>query len=208
MAVPAFLGSVSVFMISKRRFCSSFCLSRSFSLAPMTLPINRPCITRISSPGNPVPASMTMKATSLERAATIGAMIPPSLWPIRPILWLSMSGRDLRTAIPASTSPAKSSLVDLATLPLEPPTPRSSTRSTAMPRRVKASARTWNGLCSKSVSSRSWAPEPLIKITAGNGPGPSGIGKRARQSDSRRLVLIREFLDLVRERRLRRLRPA
>ena len=43
-----------------------------------------------------------------------------------------------------------------------------------MPRLVKVSASTRNGLCSKIVSSRSWAPEPLIKMTAGKGPLPWG----------------------------------
>jgi len=86
----------------------------------------------------------------------------------------SISLRILRNAIPARTSPAKSSLVEDAVLPLEPPTPRSSTRSTAIPWRVSVSARTRNDLCSKSVSSRSCAPEPLIKINAGNGLCPSG----------------------------------
>ena len=37
----------------------------------------------------------TMNATSFDRAAAIGAMIPPSLWPIRPIFLGSISFRSL-----------------------------------------------------------------------------------------------------------------
>src|SRR5437763_1613863 len=59
-----------------------------------------------------------MKATSGDRAATIGAMTPPSLWPIRPIAFGLTSLRALRKATPARTSPAKSSLVAAAVLPV------------------------------------------------------------------------------------------
>ena len=41
-----------------------------------------------------------MKATSLDRVATSGAMIPPSLWPIRPMALGSMSGRALSCGDP------------------------------------------------------------------------------------------------------------
>ena len=83
----------------------------------------------------------------------------------RPRLEERQSGQDVAGEVVAG---------ELIVLPVEPPTPRSSTRSTATPRRVKVSASTRNGLCSKIVSSRSWAPEPLIRITAGKGPRPSG----------------------------------
>ena len=43
-----------------------------------------------------------------------------------------------------------------------------------MPARVIVSASTRNGLCPAIVSSRSCAPLPVISMTAGNGPSPSG----------------------------------
>ena len=66
----------------------------------------------MSIPGRPVPAIRTMNATSFDRAAAIGAIRPPSLWPIRPIFAGSISFRPFRKATPASASPAKSSLVE------------------------------------------------------------------------------------------------
>src|SRR5207245_813489 len=44
-----------------------------------------------SSPFKPGAASKTIQATSEEREAIRGAMIPPSLWPMRPILFESIS---------------------------------------------------------------------------------------------------------------------
>ena len=73
-------------MILNKLVCRLRCFSSPFSSAPMTLAMSWPCIMRISSPGSPVPAIKTIKATSLDRAATSGAINPPSLWPIRPIL--------------------------------------------------------------------------------------------------------------------------
>ena len=143
-----------------------------------------------------MPAIRTMKATSVDRAATIGAMTPPSLWPIRPIacrvdlaprLEEGDAGQDVAGEVVAG---------EFIVSPVEPPTPRSSTRSTAIPRRVSASARTRNGLCSKIVSSRSWAPEPLIRITAGNGP-PFGLGERPGQRDAAGLVQVSDLDRLV-----------
>src|SRR5712691_7912217 len=43
-----------------------------------------------------------------------------------------------------------------------------------MPFRVRWSASTRKGRCPTSDSSRSCGPEPLRRITAGNGPGPRG----------------------------------
>jgi hypothetical protein len=85
----------------------------------------------------PVPASITTYATPGERVATIGAMTPPSLCPIRPTLFRATSGRAARKRTAASTSFAKSAVVEAPKFPVEPPSPRSSMRSTAMPRRVR-----------------------------------------------------------------------
>ena len=75
---------------------------------------------------------------ALKRAATMGAMTPPSLCPISPMRRASIRGpRLFRNSTPATTSPAKSSVVAVFTSPVEPPTPRSSTRSTAIPFRVR-----------------------------------------------------------------------
>jgi len=56
----------------------------------------RPCSTMIRSPGTPEPAIMTTNAMAGFLAATIGPMIPPSLWPTRPILRGSTSERIVR----------------------------------------------------------------------------------------------------------------
>ena len=45
-----------------------------------------------------------MKATAGFRAPTSGAMIPPSLWPIRPTFCLFTSARLIRNATPASST--------------------------------------------------------------------------------------------------------
>ena len=92
---------------------------------------------RTSAPGTPVPASMTTKATSLDWLAASGPTTPPSLWPRRPILSLAILGWALRNRTPASASWAKSAVVESGTLPVEPPTPRSSARSTAIPWRLR-----------------------------------------------------------------------
>src|SRR6187431_2757266 len=44
-----------------------------------------------------------------------------------------------------------------------------------MPRDARPSARSLKGLFAPMVSSRSFGPEPWIRITAGNGPAPTGI---------------------------------
>ena len=98
-------------------------------------------------------------------------------------------------------------VVELEIEPVEPPTPRSSTRSTAIPRRVRASARTRNGLWPRMVSSRSCAPDPVSRITAGKRPVARRHGQRAGQLHAAGLVLVRDLLGAVRERRLRRLGP-
>jgi len=46
---------------------------------------------RIWSPGKPGPAIITTNATSIDRLATIGPISPPSLWPMRPMCFASMS---------------------------------------------------------------------------------------------------------------------
>ena len=80
---------------------------------------------------------MTMNATSGLRAATMGAITPPSLWPSSPILRGFTSARALRYARPASASVAKSAVVEVAMLPPDLPTPRSSARNTTIPLRVR-----------------------------------------------------------------------
>ena len=109
-----------------------------------------------------MPAKLTMKSASFS-AASISAMVPPSLWPITPTL----SKRSLSSLIPARASSLKSSVVALATSPVEPPTPRSSKRSVAMPLRAKASAMTAKGLCSKTSSSLFSWPLPVTMIRTG-----------------------------------------
>ena len=119
--------SIARCWISRESFISA-------SEAPSALAMSSAWALMISIPGKPVPAIMTMKATSFDRDAAIGAIRPPSLWPASPIFAESISFRVFRNATPASASPAKSSVVDSVDEPVEPPTPRSSTRSTAIPR--------------------------------------------------------------------------
>ena len=109
----------------------------------------------------------TIHATSSDSTATIGAMSPPSECPISPIAAGSTSSRDFRYSTPARTSLAKSADVALWKSPVLSPTPRSSTRSTAMPRRVRWSASTRNGRWPISSSSRFCGPEPVISSAAG-----------------------------------------
>ena len=76
-----------------------------------------------------------------------------------------------------TTSLTKSSATAEVNEPVDPPTPRSSQRRTAIPRRASASARTKNGRCPMMASSRSWGPLPETSNTAGAGccfDAPSG----------------------------------
>ena len=83
-------------------------------------------------------------------------------------------------------------------LPVEPPTPRSSTRSTAMPRRVRSSASTRNGLWPMSSSLRSCGPEPVISSTAGNGPPKFGFVNEPANVTSRGGILVAHLFFVVR----------
>ncbi len=67
-----------------------------------------------------------MNATSLDLAAHIGAITPPSLWPTIPIFFASTSLRDFRNSTAASASSTKSSEVAVANDPDDFATPRSS----------------------------------------------------------------------------------
>ena len=80
---------------------------------------------------------MTMNDTSFDRDAMMGAMMPPSLWPMRPTFFASTSLRFLRKLTADSASCAKSSVVAPLYEPVDLPMPRSSTRSTARPLRVR-----------------------------------------------------------------------
>ena len=109
--------------------------SKSSPVAPVIFPISFCCSSRIRSPRNPGPAKRTIKATSPERLATRGAIIPPSLCPISPIFRIFRSFFKKFTA--ASTSPTKSSVVAVPKFPVDCPTPRSSKRNTPIPCRVR-----------------------------------------------------------------------
>ena len=98
----------------------------SASDAPAVLAMRALCSKMISAPVTDVPAINTMNAMSSDCDAAIGATIPPSLWPIRPIRAGWMSLRFLSRSTAAMTSAAKSSLVACDTDPVDPPTPRSS----------------------------------------------------------------------------------
>ena len=116
-----------------------------FGSSPIALPMAARCAAISSVNGTPGPANMTTKAIFGSPAATIGAIIPPSLWPISPTRSGAMSFRARRVFTAARMSSAKSAIVADAKLPPEPPAPRSSSRSTATPRRVRASAITAKG---------------------------------------------------------------
>ena len=104
-----------------------------------------------------------------------GAMMPPSLWPISPTATVDVGPARLEKRQAGEDVAGEVVPGRLRRAPEEPPTPRSSTRRTAMPRPRQWSARTRNGLWPRIVSSRSCAPEPLIKTTAGNGPASFGL---------------------------------
>jgi hypothetical protein len=84
-----------------------------------------------------VPANNTMKLTSFDFEATIGAIKPPSLCPIRPILFFLISFLVFKYAIALSTSVAKSAEVAVLKSPVDCPTPLSSYRKTAISFLVK-----------------------------------------------------------------------
>ena len=80
----------------------------------------------------------TMNATSFERAAAIGAMIPPSLWPIRP----NLVGVDVRSFLQESRAPDEHVAREvLACRGLDRPGRSADSavvdRRTAIPRRVR-----------------------------------------------------------------------
>ena len=68
----------------------SFSSNCSFE-TPAISPARLDCVSKTIAPLTPVPASNTAKATSLFLDATIGAIRPPSLCPINPILSVSIS---------------------------------------------------------------------------------------------------------------------
>ncbi len=124
------------------------------------------------------PAISTMPANRGSVTATIGAIIAPSLCPTSAMRAGSMSARARRNATAARMSSAKSALVPF-TSPPEPPTPRSSSRSTAIPRRPSVSATCRKGRYPPATgmySSRSCAPEPVMVTTAGQrAAAPMGL---------------------------------
>ena len=67
----------------------------------------------------------------------------------------------------------KSMVVAPAASPVDLPVPRSSYLSEAIPLRASLSARTRNGLCPNSSSSRFCKPLPLTITTTGTGFFPS-----------------------------------
>ncbi|MNE40510.1 hypothetical protein D3C87_1476820 [compost metagenome] len=81
----------------------------------------------------PGPAMATMNFTFGLRLATIGAIMPPSLCPISPILIFFNSGRESIYFTAASASSAKSAVVALLKMPVDLPIPRSSYLNTAIP---------------------------------------------------------------------------
>ena len=108
------------------------------------------------------------------RLSASGATRPPSEMPIKPTRSASIRSCPRRKRTPKRTSFALSRDVDCQVLPVEPPMPRSSTRRTAMPSRVRWSASTRNGLWPASSRSRFRAPLPLISSAAGTLPSPGG----------------------------------
>ena len=54
----------------------------TFAAVPVILDNGKKTLAVVG--GTPTPASITTNATRLFLAATIGAMMPPSLWPISP----------------------------------------------------------------------------------------------------------------------------
>ena len=120
------------------------------------------CHTRVSAPDITIPARETTKSTFCS-AASINAIVPPSLCPITPTL----SKRVLRSSIPASASFLKSSVVQSLIFPLYPLKPLSSYLKVAIPSLARASAITANGLCSKISSSRFCCPLPVTIMRTG-----------------------------------------
>ena len=88
------------------------------------------------------PAMRAIARTDGSATATMGATMPPSLCPTSAMRVPSMSERERRYATIVRTSSATSALVPRCALsrPPEAPTPRSSQRKTAMPRRPSESA--------------------------------------------------------------------
>ena len=157
-----------------------------------------------SRPETAGPASSTTKATSCEALATIGAIWPPSECPTTPTL--DTSGRAASHSATACASMAKSAVVAERKSPVERATPRSSVRSTAMPRRASASARTAKGRWPSSASSRSCGPEPLDEHDGRERARP--LGQRERTGE--RHAFDRgdgDILLMVWERRARRVGP-
>jgi hypothetical protein len=87
-----------------------------------------------------MPASRAIAFSDGSFSATIGAMSAPSLCPMTASRDASTSGRVRRYASPARTSSAKSALVAPRKVPPDAPVPRSSMRSTPIPRRPSESA--------------------------------------------------------------------
>ena len=95
--------------------------------------------------GRAFPASSTSARSDGSSSATIGALIAPSLWPTSPSRVVSISLRVRRYANPARVSWENSWCVVPLNVPPDCPTPRSSMRNTAMPRRPSESAICRNG---------------------------------------------------------------
>ena len=175
-AASASAGDMSPAMISSARSCSAASSSIVSAAAPSAAAIRRSCWRSRSPPGTPGPARSTAYAMvpGSTRLSASGATRPPSEMPIRPTRSGSIRSWPRRKRTPNSTSLDLSREVDCQVLPVDPPTPRSSTRSTATPSRVRWSASTRNGLWPASSRSRFRAPLPLISSAAGTLPSPGG----------------------------------
>ena len=89
------------------------------------------------APVTPTPASEITNAMSSSSHATNGTCMPPSECPITPTRSGSINSWAIMYRAAASPSCARSCVVSPLALPVEPPTMRSSKRSTAMPRVVR-----------------------------------------------------------------------
>ena len=107
------------------------------SEAPAALPMAFVCINSNSSDAIPGPAIAIINFTFVFSDATMGAIIPPSLWPIKPIVLNPFWTKNVTAAL---VSRAKSCVVTLFVKPSEPPVPLSSIRKTPIPFLAKSSA--------------------------------------------------------------------
>ena len=91
-------------------------------------------------------------------------------------------------------------------LPVEPPTPRSSTRSTAIPRRVKRVGQHQERLVLEERLVAVLGTRAADQDHGRERAGALGLGQRPGQGHAARLVRIGDLDHLVGKRRLRRLR--